>query len=61
MPETKKKQCPFDRQLMCENCRLFYAIAGQHPECMIQATARQLFMIQMKGDAGGIPIYLQHG
>jgi len=60
MPE-EKKICPFNEKLACEDCRIFKSIAGQNPECQVAAAARILFMLQMKGDAGGIPIYRQHG
>ena len=61
MPETKEKQCPFDRQLKCENCRLYLQIAGQNPECMVASAARQLFMIYSKGASGGMPFYSSRG
>jgi len=59
MPEEKK--CPFDPKLACESCRLFVSIAGQNPECMIAAAARTLYMLNAKGDRGGVPFYSSRG
>lgn len=53
MGEEKKKECPFRKDLACEDCRLFLKVSKSHPpQCVFLLMMGLLRDIELFGYKG---------